>query len=128
MNIVNDKLCTFCKREEETILHLFWYCNCIQNLLQEVKNVLISKGIIVQITGKDFIIGHCEKRNEKFYILCLQIKKYIFTCKRKEIVPTFYGLKGSLNCALEVYRNTNIKETERENWAVVQLLTDNPRI
>ena len=95
MNIVTDNLCTFCKEEEETIIHLFWSCTFIQNLLQEVKNVLRNNGISLDIREEDFIIGYSEKQIEKLYVLFLQIKKYIFTCKKREIIPNIYGLKGS---------------------------------
>jgi hypothetical protein len=36
MKIIDDANCNFCQKENETIEHIFWGCENVQNLLGQV--------------------------------------------------------------------------------------------
>ena len=43
IKISNDKMCTFCKQENETIAHLFWKCPVTQTFVKQVDDELYNK-------------------------------------------------------------------------------------
>ena len=57
-------------------------------------------------------------------IFILEIKKYIFVCKRKGLLPSIRGLKIYLCVAWEIQSNTKFKEKELLNWSIVKLCVD----
>ena len=80
MKITDDKMCTFCKCHEETLVHLFWECEKIQPLFlylkdntQNVVNFLCCKSVILGTETNDF----------EYDILFLELKIYIFVKKEK---------------------------------------------
>ena len=123
MNIKNDNLCTFCKMEEETLIHLFWNCYKIQDLLNKIKDICTNANISINCFKKEFfILGsyNSKSKNVAYDILFLEIKKYIYLCKRKEITPTVIGVKKSLSLAWEIYKNAHITDKDNQNWSIVR--------
>ena len=57
-------------------------------------------------------------------ILILEIKKYKFECKRKNLLPSIRGLNNNLCLAWETQAKTKYQETELLNSAVVKLFVD----
>ena len=122
MGINNDKTCNFCKEHDETIIHLFWNCRITQLFLNDVKLEIASNYNNFEITCKEFILGNASKN--ECNVLFLELKKYIFSCKRKTIIPNKIGFKGYVQFAWNVYNNSNISDAERDNWAVVRNIID----
>lgn len=56
-------MCTFCHREEETIEHILWDCECVQSFLEHFKHYLEEKiNFQVTFTKKTFILGILGKK------------------------------------------------------------------
>ena len=55
--MVESDLCSFCRAEKETILHLFVYCEKIRNLWKEVNEYILSEyGVeIIDPTAGDIL-------------------------------------------------------------------------
>lgn len=108
MKIKPTELCTFCNMESETIIHLFWECPIVKNLITNLKESFRKCDVKWNLDCKSFILG--TKKEMHLNMFCLEIKRYIFLCKKKGIVPTIQGLKCSFQFALSI-----IKCTERKN-------------
>lgn len=86
MKIKGDNLCIFSKKEEETILHFFCNCDFIQKMLQELKEILVGRGVCIQLVYKNFIFGSNDKKSKGVYELFLETKRYIYLCKQLHLV------------------------------------------
>ena len=95
--IISSKMCTFCKMEEETILHLFFYCEDVQELWRSViEYVIKSFGVNreeIKFEPKTVIMNQLVKgRKNIVNFICLLTKQFIYRqrCGQKEI--RFYPL------------------------------------
>ena len=43
IDISDSSICTFCKRETETILHLFWHCSYTQSFIRDIDRELYTR-------------------------------------------------------------------------------------
>ena len=121
MKIVDDKMCTFCKCQEETLTHLFWECSKIQSLFEYLKDNIQNFDNF--FCCKSFILGS-ETNDYKYDILFLELKRYIYLTRRKNILPSIVGFKRSLKLAWDIFQNTNMLEKEKERWLIVRSLLD----
>ena len=103
MKIKDSPLCTFCKTEEESLLHLFWNCHFIKHFLGEVSSICIHEDLIFSIG--DICFGNFDNIDHPINVLILNAKKYIFNCKTNEIIPDAYAfyLKFHFNLDNEYY-------------------------
>ena len=124
MNIVSDEKCSMCKKENETLLHLFWECEEVKVFIANITEYIKRFHGDFQIDCKTFLLGNPKKNLESYNILCLEIKRYMYLCKRKNIVPNLIGLKGSLKLALSIVKNTNILDSKLSYWSMVKLLCE----
>ena len=46
IKLANDPKCTFCKKFNETIEHLFWDCECVQKIVSELVHWLSQHDIL----------------------------------------------------------------------------------
>ena len=76
MGIVKNNKCSFCLQYDETILHLFWDCDSVKQLLQDIRNELNNKNIQLEITCQTFILGHADKRMDQYNILEINKNTY----------------------------------------------------
>ena len=61
MKLNDDALCTFCQTTSESIIHLFWKCEKIQEFIRNVKSWLNSYHIQCDISEKYFLFGLQEE-------------------------------------------------------------------
>ena len=100
-NIVSSSLCDLCNREQETILHLFWECHCVQHFWGNLATYLCENGINVTFTKKTICFGKLEQKSELFNFIVLCAKQYIYSCKFKLVNPT-------LNCFIPILKQRNV--------------------
>lgn len=82
---VNCKMCTFCHREEETIEHILWECDCVQAFLDEFQLYIEDKtNFHIVFTKKYFILGTPGKKFCMQNTLILWLKYYIYTARCTE--------------------------------------------
>lgn len=124
MKIKNDKTCTFCKTNDETLLHLFYECVHVKPLLQYISNKLKTKYPNYDLNSEDLLLGLCKK---EFSIdtLFLNVKRYVYNCKIKQYIPSIHGLTLSLRLAWNIHKNTNSQPSSHEIWADVGYVLQN---
>ena len=79
----NKKFMTsFCKKENENMIHLLWECENVQILLEALDNWTLKNGnFTLNYNKKTFILGyHKEKNSLISNKILLAIKYYIYTC------------------------------------------------
>ena len=103
--IVETNMCTFCSVHVETINHLFWECQIVQNLwfrvfeyIEEVYHVegLLTKNLYNILTNRIM-----NKKNHVSNFLCLITKYYIYRqrCLKDELLfPQLKGLVNQIRC------------------------------
>jgi hypothetical protein len=57
--IIDDANCNFCQKENETIEHIFWGCENVQNLLGQVNSWFADKDINQKFLKKTLIFWGC---------------------------------------------------------------------
>lgn len=72
----DTKLCSLCQSNEETIVHLFWDCLHVQNLLSHFISICDGKGLHITLEEKSFILG--TPNSIYLGIIFLIIKSYIY--------------------------------------------------
>jgi len=111
MNLVSSDKCTFCKEEKETLLHLFWNCSHTKSFILDVQQFLKKHDIDWNFDCKSFILGYQKPCQGQLNIFCLETKRFIFMCKRRETKPTLQGLRNSLKLASSITKYTNSKKS-----------------
>jgi len=80
IHITDNPLCTSCRAEQESLEHLFWFCNKTQSLLNDPKQLLDSRNVTLNLERNCFILGkgnETRQHSVENYIL-LNINLYIY--------------------------------------------------
>ena len=72
---MTSSLCPFCKLSDETLLHLFYECNIILNLWNELVLFLENKFTLFDLTPQAAFLG---------FLALLIFKIYIYNSRRSE--------------------------------------------
>ena len=109
----NSPHCSFCKKEEETPLHLFYECSKTSNLWIELQLCLENKILLPSITPQSAIFGFIDITENKILLnhLLLIFKFYLYNARKTGNI-NIENLKASI---------CNIKNFERE------ISKDNPK-
>ena len=109
----NSPHCSFCKKEEETPLHLFYECSKTSNLWIELQLCLENKILLPSITPQNAIFGFIDITENKILLnhLLLIFKFYLYNARKTGNI-NIENLKASI---------CNIKNFERE------ISKDNPK-
>ena len=80
MKLKDNPYCYYCHSQEETITHLLWTCDKIQQFLSELSQWLRYYNIYCEITKELFIFGLDKKRviSKPLNIILLYAKYYIY--------------------------------------------------
>ena len=94
---VVSPLCNFCKQENETIIHLFYECKLVETFWS---TFIESWGqyfhINTMMTAEQILLGDVLYPN-LFNFLILAAKRFIYTSRCQERIPTFVGFKNFVN-------------------------------
>ena len=88
MKIKNDPNCYYCESQEETIRHLLWTCNRIQDFLNAILQWLSEHNIYCEITEEFFMFG-LDKKNKiskPLAIILLYAKYYIYITRCNQLI------------------------------------------
>jgi hypothetical protein len=106
-----NKDCTFCvaadsgEETTETPLHLFFDCPYVEPVLKNIYNWLYSTIEQDHMSRQDFfVVPNTENNNNKKFLVifnCL-VKKYIWDCKLRYVIPNVNALKAYLVRELKV--------------------------
>ena len=85
IKVKDNKNCTFCGGEEETIEHLLWECDCVQIFLRDFESHLENKtNFQVSIKKNNFLFGFLDRKKTIQNKLILWLKYYIYTTRCKD--------------------------------------------
>ncbi len=97
IGLSESPLCTFCGQTLETILHLFWECPVVGQLIHEVKIWLGDVyEMIIELTGSEFILGRPLNRDTILNLALIILKYHIYKQKLKNCRPNLIGYKKEL--------------------------------
>jgi hypothetical protein len=87
--IVNSTLCDFCCRDTETIKHMYYDCQHVQNLWTWIHTWLNEKEVEFNLNFQTACFGVQKKsRNDSLInMIILLAKYYIFKCKMENSIP-----------------------------------------
>lgn len=112
--------CTFCNNENETIEHLFWYCNSTQALYSEVKSFCENHYIVPVLNEIDVIFGakSCPQN-----VLITLLKQYIFQARSLNNRLSFLCLKKFLKYYFDIHKSLAVKNRVYEKflkeWCII---------
>jgi len=106
--------CTFCdiiqapEENSESIKHLFFECNCVENLLTDFYTWIFSTDHPRYISKFEFFVGfnfECNYKNTVLHLINILVKKYIWDCKLRFTIPVVADLKLLVSREIEhIYR------------------------
>ena len=98
-------LCTFCKANDETPLHLFYECAQTQTLFSNLLSLLREKISVPRVTPQSAMLGITDKIENSILInhIILIFKYYVYNARKS----------GYLNICLLKNSIFNVMETER---------------
>ena len=117
--IKDNDLCTFCKEETDTLLHLFWQCKVTSNFWETFFQWLQSSSLIQK--GNHLAMATAlglkpDNSNTKLQInfSCLMSRYYIWKCKLRDEIPNLSQFLRLLKKTYEI--ETNGLNLQPEKW------------
>ena len=98
-NITSTDLCTFCAQERETMSHLFFECDKVQEIWTQLIEWLQTRFLLRdQIVNPQAILLNrmVEKRNHAINFICLLTKQYIYAQRCMQKPLSFKALKAKI--------------------------------
>ena len=97
-----DDLCTFCRDEKESLIHLFWSCRKTNLFWKNFQDWLIKNAMVLKpnstLSSAAFLgLKANFFSNTKQYFYFLVARYYIWTCKTCETNPKIEGFPGFLS-------------------------------
>ena len=78
IKIRNDPYCSFCKVEEETIVHLFYECDVVNNFYYRLEDWIYNKtSVLLNLSKMELIFGKMC-RNDVLNLIILVFKFHIY--------------------------------------------------
>nr|XP_039247864.1 uncharacterized protein LOC120325769 [Styela clava] len=101
INKTSSPKCTFCERNVETVLHLFYFCEFVQQFWEIVNAWLtVEYGLNLNLTYREILMG--VEQNQGINCVLLSARYYIYKCKLRNERPQFdqflYMIKSIFNC------------------------------
>ena len=126
IGIVESPLCSFCCREDETIYHLFYFCEIIKDFWnkftdfwQEISNDQNK------ISFQQVFIGDIENNafSLKNYLLILG-KIHIYSCRKNKEKPNINAFLTLVSCKYEVEKSIASRRSKRkefdQKWGMIK--------
>lgn len=132
MKIVESGLCTFCLANRETLEHLFWECPFSRFIWESLKNGFESNlNIVFHLTCPFVLLGCNNDPHFDVINFCiLLVKKYIYTCRCKNTIPSIEGVKSTLLYYRQIDTQSTVFYTQtkavciRERWRSITTALD----
>ena len=125
--------CHYCQISPETISHLYWFCQIVNNFICEICLFICSSGIDFNPTRTEFLFGYLDKNyNTPKNYLTLWMKKFIWKCKFKG--ENSLSVTGFKNYLLQVLRDLkkmyekNDKPANFVEWNDLYMLLEPPTV
>ena len=97
IKINSNPLCTFCNKDEETLLHLFVSCEYVNNIWNLIEKWIYDEtGILLNYSKKDIIFGKQGKQFIPSNMITYIVKYYIYKQKLKKGILSFKYIKQDI--------------------------------
>ena len=126
MKITNTSLCSFCGNQNETIQHLFYDCDRISELWENIRIWIRQKiNIELNLNKLTVIMGYLNQDNHKIPInfLLLNTKAYIFYCSRKNKIPNIQELQKRIKNSISEERM--LSKLRIKEWHLWEKIVEN---
>ena len=111
----SDK-CSFCNREKETIIHLFWDCIFVNPLWGEFRSWYIDKcSEYILLNGSDVIFGKVNV-SVTLNLLILLVKCYIYTQRVNERLVAFSGFLSYLKHYQRIEKSIYFRKNDIDSF------------
>ena len=100
INLIDNNLCSFCQREKETLIHLFWNCAVTSSFRQDFKNWLLKENpLLLFDLSSSLVIGLKPQplKNKYHYFSFLVARFYIWICRIRGQCPKIEGFPPFLS-------------------------------
>ena len=129
IKLKNNTFCYYCHQREETITHLFWQCDKIQQFLKELIQWLKSENIQCDISEEYFILGLMKNNiSEILRFIKLLAKYYIYITRCNQQILLLDVYKRKLRLMFKIYMDIFISNNKLveflEDWRPYQELID----
>ena len=125
MKITNSSFCVFCGTEEDSLIHMFWSCDKIQNFWEDYLHWLknnFAHCTQITLSGELIILGKKDNvyTDKIFDLLLLLAKNYIFVCKNKNVAPHIEAFIKIAKHRFFIERQINLFQAHKFtiNWAL----------
>ena len=113
ISINNNSLCTFCKHDQETIEHLFFECNLVNELIKEFQRWLKDKANFeINLTVSDVILLVKDKNMKALNLMLILLKLYIYRTRLKNqtlhMVELIHVIKSHYNIEKIIYKSKGL--------------------
>ena len=103
--------------ETETIEHILWECEVVQELLNDFDTFCFDKTHFhVTYNKKDFILGSCMRSENIKALMSLQAKYFIYSMKCQNKNISLLGLISSIKSMYEINKEIAIKNNKKESF------------
>ena len=101
IKIKDDDMCTFCRQEVETLVHVLWFCPKVQSFITEVKIGLINQcSVTLDIDRKNWFFLTDLTMMETCIVTLA--KRVVYESRLNEINPSFTHFKNKLKLEIEI--------------------------
>ena len=103
VGIKDNDLCSFCKTEKESLIHLFWSCRVVSTFWQNFKELLVSQNLALRTYNLSLNIAlglrpDKSKNKQKLNFNFLVARYYIWSCRTRNLSPEMKHFSVFLAC------------------------------
>ena len=93
INLKDNEQCTFCKKDKETLIQLFWTCDISNFFWQGFKQWIINRGELLETFNLSpyIVLGLKPNDNKKLNFYFLVARYFVWICKTRN---TSSGIKS----------------------------------
>ena len=112
--LIESPICTFCKEELQTYMHLFWNCPKIQILwLSIVDWVNDCHGReIIELDPDKILLGKYFGNESHIFLICTIVKYYISLCRYGDAIPCFTTCLNKIKEIQNIEKSIAIKNNK----------------
>ena len=120
MKIKEDKLCSYCGKNDETILHLFFHCDLAKSLWQTLRTKIST---LPELTPQSAFFGlhtehMCINHIHLIFRIALYKNRHKKTCNVNTIVHKIKMVKAIEDHV--TFYNEDAKAKNTAKWAIIQ--------
>ena len=123
INILNNELCDICENEVEDLLHIFWRCESINALWNDIFKWMETCGYPERLPDPKTVIMGDHKMDMAFNLIIIVAKKVIFRNKYKKIKTKLIEVKAAIKDLMSVEEYVASTDMKRDKflgkWATV---------